>query len=80
MKNFLILIVDLVIAFCVIALAIWGEYKLIYPLIGEEYIEWLIIIMILTFFGLCWLNGIVLKKLFPNMGMVKNPNYKGDKP
>ena len=40
--------------------------------------EWLILILILSFFGLAWLNGKIIKILLPNFGHIKNPNYKGN--
>ncbi len=78
MKSILLVIIDLIIALGIIVLVIWCEYRLLYPLIGNDYFEWLIIIMIGTFFGLIWLNGKIMSCFFPNMGHVKNPNYKCD--
>lgn len=77
MKDILILIVDLLIALIVIGLVLYGEYSLLYPIM-QGYTEWLILILILSFFGLAWLNGIIIKILFPNFGHIKNPNYKGN--
>lgn len=74
MKSILLIIIDLIIALGIIILVIWGEYRLLYPLIGNEYSEWLIIIMIGTFFGLILLNGEIISCLFPNIGKVKVAN------
>lgn len=78
MKNILTLIIDLILAVIVIGFVIFGEYSLLYPIMGKDYSEWLIVILILSFFGLSWLNGKIIKILLPNFGQVKNPNYKGD--
>lgn len=74
MKSILIFLLDLILALIVIGLAIWGEYKLLLPLMGD-YLDWLIIIMLATFFGLAWLNGQIMEILFPNLGSVRTPNY-----
>ncbi len=75
MKRILILIADIIIAFCVIIAVIYGEYKLWYAIMEEEYFEWGLIIMIATFFGLVFLNGKIVGVLLPNLGEVRNPNY-----
>lgn len=78
MKNILILIIDLILAVIIIGFVIFGEYSLLCPIMGKDYSEWLIVILILSFFGLSWLNGKIIKILLPNFGQVKNPNYKDD--
>lgn len=77
MKDILTLIVDLLIALIVIGLVLYGEYSLLYPIM-QGYTEWLILILILSFFGLAWLNGKIIKILLPSFGQIKNPNYKGN--
>ncbi len=77
MRDILILIFDLLIAVIVIGLVLYGEYSLLYPIMQYGYTEWLILILILSFFGLAWLNGKIIKILLPNFGHIKNPNYKG---
>ena len=65
MRNILIFIVDLIIAFVIICSAIYGEYIVIYPFLnsifGETYSDWtvliLIVIVLLSFWGLAVLNG-----------------------
>lgn len=78
MKDILILIIDLILAVIVIGFVIFGEHSLLYPLMGKDYSEWLIVILILSFFGLAWLNGKIIKILLPNFGQIKNPNYKSN--
>lgn len=78
MKNILILIIDLILAVIIIGFVIFGEYSLLCPIMGKDYSEWLIVILILSFFGLAWLNGKIIKILLPNFDQVKNPNYKDD--
>lgn len=78
MKDIIILTFDLLIALVVIGLALYGEYYLLYPIMKKGYTEWLILILILSFFGLAWLNGKIIKILLPNFGHIKNPNYKGN--
>ena len=70
--NIIIFIADLLIALCIICLAIYCEYKLIRtnldPLIGDEYSEWSTLLLIgiagLTFYELAKLNGKVLDFIF----------------
>ena len=76
MKDIIILTFDLLIALVVIGLALYGEYCLLYPIMKKGYTEWLILILILSFFGLAWLNGKIIKILLPNFGHIKNPSYK----
>lgn len=75
-KNIIILIIDLIIAFGVICAVIYGEYKLLYPLFGFEYSEWFIIIVLITFFGLAYLNGRLMGILFHDFRYQTNPAYE----
>ena len=66
--NIIIFIVDLVIALFIIGLVIYCEYKLIftnlYPILGEEYSEWLVLFLLgiagITFYILAKLNARIL--------------------
>ena len=68
-----IFIADIAIAMCVISLAIYCEYKLIftslYPLVGEEFSEWLTIFLLvvagITLYVLAILNAKIFEFLFP---------------
>lgn len=63
--NIIIFIADLIIVLCIICLAIYCEYKQIYtnlyPLVRDEYSEWLVLLILgiagITFYGLAIFNG-----------------------
>lgn len=84
-KGIIFTLIESLLALIVICLVIYGEYNLLSPFFLEkDYTEWLIIILISSFFGLVWVNGKIAGRLLhflekvKILETVKNPNYRGD--
>lgn len=83
MKGCIIFISDLIIAFVILVVSIWGEYELLYKFLRptmQDYSEWYTIICLIimggTFLGIIKLNGYLMNALFPDLGQVRNPHYQ----
>lgn len=71
MKDVILSIAYIIIGLIVIIFTIYGEYCLLDPIFGNEYGEWVFIIMIGTFYFLASLTGRIIEHLLPNLGKTK---------
>lgn len=57
LPYFIVFLIDIVVCFLIIIGVEWLEYKTIYPIIPEDYSEWFILLAIITFGLIVWING-----------------------
>lgn len=64
LPYFIILLIDIVVCFLIIIGVEWLEYKTIYPIIPENYSEWFILLAIITFGLIVWVNGKIMDAIY----------------
>lgn len=77
MRNCIVSLSFVLITGFVLFIVLWGEYHFIYPLFGEEYFEWYIILSIITLFAIPISIGWIFSVFF-HMGYTK-VNANGNK-
>lgn len=64
LPYFIVFLIDIVVCLLIIVGVEWIEYKTIYPLIPEDYSEWFILLAILTFGIIIWVNGKFMEEIY----------------
>lgn len=66
-----------VLSFFVIAILMWGEYKLLCAVIDNEYSDWIYVILVATPFGIVFIYDKIIGWLFPGRA-VRGSNFQQD--